>query len=902
VSWRNLLALAVLFVLCASTSFAQWTELPFLPAPRSNGAVAYLDGKLYVFGGVVGSGQQTSQVTDGLSLDVANNASDWVSVASLDNPRWGSYAAAVNGKIYIIGGIFVNQQTGSYSFVTRVAEYDPAKNSFTLKANMPVPVCQMSGTVIDGKIYIFGGLGVANSQFALTNMVQMYDPATDTWTQVGAGPSTAEFTTATSIGNTVYLMGGDAGSPYPNVYTGTVSGSSITWKPGIDLPIALTAASSGVLNGKIYVAGGNTGSALSSRTMVFDPATKKWSNTFGLPQASAQVTSLLGDGTSGLYLIGGVDNPNVYKFVEGESKPVAHVGGNELIFTLEKGSATQGTISFENRGTQALTVTPTVPGTASWLTTSALSLQPGQSSDLVFNVNAASLNAGYYSANVDVALNDPDNKSTTITVRLFVVDKLVAQPTKVVIEEGTGDWCGYCPYGHQALQDIVDTYGDQVIPISYHGGSADEPMMLAAGQSLLNKLGIQGYPNAAIQRWLFPGEGVQMTNRGQWAGYVDQVFSEQPNAPVSITIDNLNADVAAKKLTATVHVTVGKAFHIDGGSSIALTAILLQDSIVYRQHYYTVDNQGNVTAQSDINPYYHRDVVRAIIPNENGMTLDVPAASTQDGLIVPGTTINQDITVPLNVGTSAIPFDVTKAKLVVLVSQNTGSALGPILQAAELSASNTAAPVIGLASGETSKTVTTNQTALFTAQINNLTAASTDITVTRVSNQLPTGWESQVGINDTWNGSDQNGPFTLTAAAGASASVQLKVSPTSDGTGTVTLRFASGATSIDREYTVTAGTAGVDRAVAGTTVLALSNYPNPVNGTTNFMYELSKSGTAAIEIYTLTGEKVATVASGFRSAGSYSVDFDATGLQNGVYAVVLNSNGLKVTRFMTVVH
>ena len=39
---------------------------------------------------------------------------------------------------------------------------------------------------------------------------------------------------------------------------------------------------------------------------------------------------------------------------------------------------------------------------------------------------------------------------------------------KVVLEEGTGTWCGYCPMGVLAIDQLKATYGDQFIPIAVH--------------------------------------------------------------------------------------------------------------------------------------------------------------------------------------------------------------------------------------------------------------------------------------------------------------------------------------------------------------------------------------------------------------------------------------------------
>ncbi len=60
-------------------------------------------------------------------------------------------------------------------------------------------------------------------------------------------------------------------------------------------------------------------------------------------------------------------------------------------------------------------------------------------------------------------------------------------------------------------------------------------------------------------------------------------------------------------------------------------------------------------------------------------------------------------------------------------------------------------------------------------------------------------------------------------------------------------------------------------------------YPNPFNPTTRINYALSHSGFVTLTIYDLSGSTVQTLVSGFQKTGSYSVNFNASGLSSGVY-------------------
>jgi len=61
------------------------------------------------------------------------------------------------------------------------------------------------------------------------------------------------------------------------------------------------------------------------------------------------------------------------------------------------------------------------------------------------------------------------------------------------------------------------------------------------------------------------------------------------------------------------------------------------------------------------------------------------------------------------------------------------------------------------------------------------------------------------------------------------------------------------------------------------------NYPNPFNPTTIINYELPTTITVDLGIYNLLGQKVAVLVSERQSAGSYEVQWDASGFASGVY-------------------
>ncbi|MBL1214035.1 MAG: T9SS type A sorting domain-containing protein [Ignavibacteriae bacterium] len=78
-----------------------------------------------------------------------------------------------------------------------------------------------------------------------------------------------------------------------------------------------------------------------------------------------------------------------------------------------------------------------------------------------------------------------------------------------------------------------------------------------------------------------------------------------------------------------------------------------------------------------------------------------------------------------------------------------------------------------------------------------------------------------------------------------------------------------------------------------------SNYPNPFNPETIIKYQIPESGLVQLKIYDLLGRDVATLVNEVKSAGSYSINFDASDLPSGVYIYSLRVNDYVQNQKMT---
>jgi hypothetical protein len=78
----------------------------------------------------------------------------------------------------------------------------------------------------------------------------------------------------------------------------------------------------------------------------------------------------------------------------------------------------------------------------------------------------------------------------------------------------------------------------------------------------------------------------------------------------------------------------------------------------------------------------------------------------------------------------------------------------------------------------------------------------------------------------------------------------------------------------------------------------LQNYPNPFNPNTNIKFSLPKEGNVVLKVYNIMGEEIKTLVNGFRSAGVYSINFDAKDLTSGLYFYKLQTTEFSKTMKM----
>nr|DAG51337.1 MAG TPA: Kelch repeat [Caudoviricetes sp.] len=240
-------------------------------AMRNNAAKCVAGNKLLAFGGL---SQSTGVPVNSVGMGIITNGHSTLSSSGVTLPHkmYGGGAAYVNGKVYLFGGIDEND-----TYYDTIYEYDlDAKTLTLLDSKLPSTMgrIQNSVCVIGTKVYI---IGVRSANHLIDTRLYVFDPITKT-TKVITDASTfaqGENVSVAAIGNKIYAFGGytHADGYLTSISEYTINGEQITRKVlDAKLPYGMINMTTGVLNGRVYLFGGDNGDNVFFRDiLIFDP-------------------------------------------------------------------------------------------------------------------------------------------------------------------------------------------------------------------------------------------------------------------------------------------------------------------------------------------------------------------------------------------------------------------------------------------------------------------------------------------------------------------------------------------------------------------------------------------------------------------------------------------------------
>lgn len=232
----------------------------------------------------------------------------WARKADMPTARYGLATGVVDGKIYAIGGdVTTNDGSTPWSYSPAMEMYDPATDSWTQLADMPTPRAMLAVSVVDGVIYAMGGNG---PDVEPVRIVEAYDPATGRWVRKADMPSQRSHFSTSAVDGRIYAFGGLKSSMgNPNLSVDEYDPVTDRWSVRLEeprdrsnAPIHLSASmhSTSVVDGRIYLVGALWGEG---RTTVFDPNSATWTSETSAPTPRRSLSTCVVEGR--IYAIGG---------------------------------------------------------------------------------------------------------------------------------------------------------------------------------------------------------------------------------------------------------------------------------------------------------------------------------------------------------------------------------------------------------------------------------------------------------------------------------------------------------------------------------------------------------------------------------------------------------------------
>lgn len=202
------------------------------------------------------------------------------------------------------------------------------------------------------------------------------------------------------------------------------------------------------------------------------------------------------------------------------------------------------------------------------------------------------------------------------------------QATKrVLVEDETGTWCGFCPRGRTVAEDIEATYPN-AITIANHASDTYEVPYTNHVDSVLNTY---GYPGGMVDRYLFSGQTAVCMSTSNWKTKTASRLSS--STPVNVTI--ISTYNSSSRLA---NITVGANFVASASGDMRISCLLVEDSLVKTsdpQHNYMGNGCSSpdpsspwYTSACSITNYIQRDVVRTNLAPYWGTAGVIPASVT----------------------------------------------------------------------------------------------------------------------------------------------------------------------------------------------------------------------------------------------------------------------------------
>jgi len=233
-------------------------------------------------------------------------ANSWTSKTSQVGVFLSNGVGKIGNKLYFSGGYVT---AGSLPDASRqLWAYDYSSDRMIQKANLPIFSAEGVSGVINGKLYVLPGAcngnGYPNAGYCAveeTRRFYRYDPASNQWSSLRPAPHFHRRGAATVLDGKLYVAGG-LNNSQPVSDLDVYNPATNTWSTLAHLPLGGVASGSS-LSGRFYVVVSNE-AASGPRLYAYNRSTNHWSAK-AAPSFAGSVTRVLLDGTYRLFMASG---------------------------------------------------------------------------------------------------------------------------------------------------------------------------------------------------------------------------------------------------------------------------------------------------------------------------------------------------------------------------------------------------------------------------------------------------------------------------------------------------------------------------------------------------------------------------------------------------------------------
>lgn len=244
----------------------EWSRGPDLPAARHHIVLGTANGRVFGFGGFVGTSLRTGfQFRDDV---YAFDGDEWSRVGSMPRPLGETVALSVDGRIHLITGSLHGSTEGERGASGAHLVYHAGSDSWEEARPAPTPRSSGTGAVIDGMLYVAGGRRREKGGIQNLGTLEVYDPEADAWTERRPMPQPSGGLAGAAMNGTLYCFGGEYFSDGGGVYehTWAYDPGADTWSEGPPMPTPRHGLAGASIKDRMFAIGGNTAPAIGAAT------------------------------------------------------------------------------------------------------------------------------------------------------------------------------------------------------------------------------------------------------------------------------------------------------------------------------------------------------------------------------------------------------------------------------------------------------------------------------------------------------------------------------------------------------------------------------------------------------------------------------------------------------------